>query len=283
MVGIASENSIHCDTEYSPLKKVVVAKPSYMKITDIINETQKHYKNQNINVKTALQQHEHFVAILEDHQIEVIQLPSQPDLHEQVFTRDIGFTIDHQLFIGSMSEKVRKQETDVLRRWARRNNIEVEEKLPSSIEGGDIVLDGATVWVGETKRTSRQAIRELQSRLPDHQVVPVSLRGDILHLDCVFNMIDESTVILYPPAFTKNSMEAITARYKVIEVTEKEQFTMGPNVLSIGNRKVISLPQNERLNTQLEKYGFHVIPVDLSEIIKSGGSFRCCTLPLKRT
>lgn len=283
MVGIASENSIHCDTEYSPLKKVVVAKPSYMKITNIINETQKHYKNQNINVKTALQQHEYFVKILEDHQIEVIQLPSQPDLYEQVFTRDIGFTIDHQLFIGSMSEKVRKQETDVLRRWAGRNNIEVEEELPSSIEGGDIVLDGATVWVGETKRTSRQAIRELQSRLPDHQVVPVPLRGDILHLDCVFNMIDESTAILYPPAFTKNSMEAITARYKVIEVTKKEQFTMGPNVLSIGNRKVISLPQNERLNTQLEKYGFHVIPVDLSEIIKSGGSFRCCTLPLKRT
>ncbi|WP_406945354.1 dimethylarginine dimethylaminohydrolase family protein [Halobacillus sp. SY10] len=283
MVGIASENSIHCDTEYSPLKKVVVAKPSYMKITDIINETQKHYKNQNINVKTALQQHEYFVKILEDHQIEVIQLPSQPDLYEQVFTRDIGFTIDHHLFIGSMSEKVRKQETDVLRRWARRNNIEVEEELPSSIEGGDIVLDGATVWVGETKRTSRQAIRELQSHLPDHQVVPVPLRGDILHLDCVFNMIDDSTAILYPPAFTKNSMEAITARYKVIEVTEKEQFTMGPNVLSIGNRKVISLPQNERLNTQLEKYGFHVIPVDLSEIIKSGGSFRCCTLPLKRT
>ncbi|WLR48263.1 arginine deiminase family protein [Halobacillus litoralis] len=283
MVGTASENSVQCNTEYSPLKKVVVAKPSYMKITDIINETQKHYQNKNINIKTALQQHEHFVQVLEEHQIEVIQLASQPDLHEQVFTRDIGFTIHHRLFISSMSEKVRKEETDVLQSWARENDIEVEEDLPSSIEGGDIVVDGNTVWVGETKRTSGKSISELQSRLLDLQVIPVPLRGDILHLDCVFNIIDQSTAILYPPAFTKNSLKSISARYKVIEVTKKEQFTMGPNVLSIGSRKVISLPQNEQLNTQLEKYGFHVIPVDLSEIIKSGGSFRCCTLPLKRT
>ncbi|GEN55438.1 dimethylarginine dimethylaminohydrolase family protein [Halobacillus faecis] len=282
MVGIASENSIQCETEYSPLKKVVVAKPSYMKIAEIINETQKHYQHQNINVKKALQQHKHFVSILEDHEIEVIQLPSQPNLYEQVFTRDIGFTIHHRLFISTMSEKVRKEETDVLRSWARQNNIKIEEELLSSIEGGDVVVDGTRVWVGETQRTSRQAIRELQSRLPDHQVIPVPLRRDILHLDCVFNMIDESTVILYPPAFTKNSLKAITARYKVIEVTEQEQFTMGPNVLSIGNRKVISLPHNESLNAQLKGNGFHVIPVDLSEIIKSGGSFRCCTLPLKR-
>lgn len=282
MVGIASENSVQCDTEYSTLKKVVVAKPSYMKITDIINETQKHYQNQNINVTTALQQHKHFVQVLENHQVEVIQLPSQPDLHEQVFTRDIGFTIHHRLFISSMSEKVRQEETNVLRNWAGENDIEVEEGLPSSIEGGDIVVDGASVWVGETKRTSAKAIRELQFRLPDLQVIPVPLRGDILHLDCVFNIIDESTVILYPPAFTNKSLKVISARYNVIEVTGREQFTMGPNVLSIGDRKVISLPQNERLHTQLKENGFEVIPVDLSEIIKSGGSFRCCTLPLKR-
>lgn len=68
----------------------------------------------------------------------------------------------------------------------------------------------------------------------------------------------------------------------MISVTDEEQFQMGPNVLSIGDGKVISLPQNERLNNVLESEGYKVIRVDLSEIIKSGGSFRCCTLPLQR-
>ena len=57
---------------------------------------------------------------------------------------------------------------------------------------------------------------------------------------------------------------------------------MGPNVLSIGDGKIISLTQNKELNRRIAAEGFTVQEVDLSEIIKSGGSFRCCTLPLIR-
>jgi N-dimethylarginine dimethylaminohydrolase len=57
---------------------------------------------------------------------------------------------------------------------------------------------------------------------------------------------------------------------------------MGVNVLSLGNKKIISLPQNAEVNHQLSKRGYDVIKIDFSEIIKSGGSFRCCTLPIKR-
>ena len=68
----------------------------------------------------------------------------------------------------------------------------------------------------------------------------------------------------------------------MIEVTDEEAFTLGTNVLSIGDKKIISLPVNKKVNEELEKRGFEVIEVDLTEIIKSGGSFRCCTLPIER-
>ena len=71
-------------------------------------------------------------------------------------------------------------------------------------------------------------------------------------------------------------------KYDLIEVTKEEQFTMGTNVLSIGNQRVISLPMNTEVNEELRKRGYKVIEVDISEIIKSGGSFRCCTMPLER-
>jgi N-dimethylarginine dimethylaminohydrolase len=57
---------------------------------------------------------------------------------------------------------------------------------------------------------------------------------------------------------------------------------MGTNVLSIGDRKIISLPVNKNVNKQLRDRGYEVIEVDITEIIKSGGSFRCCTLPILR-
>ncbi|KHE69994.1 dimethylarginine dimethylaminohydrolase family protein [Halobacillus sp. BBL2006] len=282
MTGIASDNKIHCQTEYSVLKSVLVVKPSFMRITEVINETQKHYKEGNIDIPLALQQHDRFVNVLKEHGAEVTQLPAHPRLPEQVFTRDIAFAIHDQLFLASMNEEVRQEETTILRTWLRDRAISYQEGIPGSIEGGDVVIDSSTIWVGRSNRTSHQAVEELLMRLPSFKVEPLALKREILHLDCVFNIISEDFALVYPPAFTAEGLSRLKARFDVIPVTKEEQFQMGPNVLSIGNGKVISLPQNERLNEVMQARGFHVIPVDFSEIIKSGGSFRCCTLPLLR-
>ncbi|MGP4062362.1 dimethylarginine dimethylaminohydrolase family protein [Halobacillus sp. H74] len=277
-----TDNKVHCRTEYSPLSRVLVVKPSFMKITEVINETQKYYKRNNINIPLAMQQHEEFVDILEKNDVEVLELPAVSDLPEQVFTRDIAFVIHNDLFLGSMNEQVREKETTRLEPWLHDNKISLENVFTGSIEGGDVMVDGSTIWVGRSGRTSARAVDELQTRLPSLQVEPLTLNDDILHLDCVFNIIGEGVALVHPPAFTSNDFEKLKSSYHLIPVTNEEQFRMGPNVLSIGQGKIISLPMNERLNRILHSKGFHVIPVEFSEIIKSGGSFRCCTLPLRR-
>ncbi|WP_221565082.1 dimethylarginine dimethylaminohydrolase family protein [Alkalihalobacillus sp. TS-13] len=282
MKGIALGSSIHCSTEFSTLKKVLMVKPSFMEINEAINETQKHYQETNIDTSLALQQHETFVHELNQHGVEASLLPAEPSLHEQVFTRDIAFTIHDQLFLGSMRERVRQEETTILKDWLQENSIPFQNAIPGFIEGGDVVIDGSTIWVGKSGRTSLQAIEHLQTRLPSFHIELLKLRSDILHLDCVFNIISDHTALVYPEAFAPKDFRKIKSRFEIIPVTKEEQFHMGPNVLSIGNKKIISLPQNDRLNHEIESKGFDIIPVDLSEIIKSGGSFRCCTLPLQR-
>lgn len=103
-----------------------------------------------------------------------------------------------------------------------------------------------------------------------------------MHLDCVFNIVSESEALIYPKALEPEEVEMLAKRYDLIEVPEDEQFTLGTNVLSIGRKTIISLPCNRHVNQQLSKRGYHIIEIDLSEIIKSGGSFRCCTMPLIR-
>lgn len=282
MKGIAVENRIHCENEHTDLSQVVVVKPSFMKIDEVINGTQKHYKDSNIDVPLALQQHEAFLQVLCEQKVEVVELPADPSLPEQVFTRDIAFAIHDQVFVASMSEPIRKAETDRLKTWLQENSIPYQEGLPGSIEGGDVIVDGSTLWVGRSGRTSDSAIKELENRLPSYTIQPLDLQEDILHLDCVFNVISRHTALVYPPAFTPEDLRSIQTRFEVIPVSKKEQFQMGPNVLSIGRGKVISLSMNKRLNQLMEYKGFEVIPVHFTEIIKSGGSFRCCTMPLQR-
>ncbi|MEW4221269.1 dimethylarginine dimethylaminohydrolase family protein [Rossellomorea marisflavi] len=274
-------DSIHCPNEYDPLKKVVVVSPQYMHIEEIINETQKHFLKENIDTDKAVSQHREFVRVLESHGSEVIHLDPSKELNEQVFTRDIGISIHDQFFVSAMNTEIRQNEVITLKKWLDEEDIPYHE-LRHSIEGGDVLVDGERVWVGISGRTNDLAAQHLRNQLPDLKVHTLPLKEGILHLDCVFTIISSEWALVYPPAFAESDYEEIKKHYNVITVSEEEQFRMGPNVLSIGDGKIISLTQNKELNRRIAAEGFTVQEVDLSEIIKSGGSFRCCTLPLIR-
>ncbi|WP_254434247.1 dimethylarginine dimethylaminohydrolase family protein [Halobacillus sp. Marseille-Q1614] len=277
-----SNQSMGCETEYGTLVNVLVSKPEHMKITEIINETQKHYASENIDVDRALKQHEEFVSLLQNHNVDVGYIPAHPRFNEQVFTRDIGFCIGQHLYISSLASDLRKEEVEPLIEFIEEMNITYTQLTGPSIEGGDVIINGQTIYVGISERTTLSAAEQLQKTLPAYTVIPLELREDILHLDCAFNIVDEKTALLFPDAFKQKDVDLLKQTFHCIEVGGQEQFQLGTNVLSIGGRKVISLPQNERVNQELRGAGFEVLEVDLSEIIKSGGSFRCCTLPINR-
>ncbi|MYL30124.1 hypothetical protein GLW03_09865 [Halobacillus halophilus] len=273
----AAKTELNCSSEYGQLLDVLVSEPRHMRIEAKINETQKHFEEIETNI--ALQQHRDFVHLLKEEGVNVHQLPSKSHLHEQVFTRDIGFVIGSRFYISQMKEEVRKGESKELAEWLK--GMETYT-FQSPIEGGDVLVDRNTIWVGYSGRTSMEAIQELKQQEPEKDVHPLPLADGVLHLDCVLNILDAHTALAFPEAFTDEGWQMIQNRFRVIPVTKDETFHMGPNVLSIGLNKVISLSRHTRLNKKLEAEGFTVLPVDFSEIIKSGGAFRCCTLPLHR-
>jgi N-dimethylarginine dimethylaminohydrolase len=76
---------------------------------------------------------------------------------------------------------------------------------------------------------------------------------------------------------------AVRDTYELVEVTREEQQMLGTNVLSLDPWTVISQPTSQRINAEMRERGIEVIEVPYSEPPKTGGSFRCCTLPLHRT
>lgn len=271
---------VQCANEYDPLKKAIFASPKYMAIKDPINETQKKYKN--INSKIAEKQHADFIEKLRQYHIETILLPEDKKFHEQVFTRDIGFTLGSQFFIAELAPKVRKGEVNILIDYLESQQITYTNINGSIIEGGDVLIDGNTIYVGVSNRTNLPSIHTLQALLPNYHIIPIPFIASYLHLDCVFNILSPTEGLIFPGVFHKDKELLLRNRYDLIEVSKKEQATLGINVLSIGNKKIISLPTSEEVNKALQKRGYDVIEMDFSEIIKSGGSFRCCALPLWR-
>ncbi|MFD0048753.1 dimethylarginine dimethylaminohydrolase family protein [Actinomycetes bacterium NPDC127524] len=277
-----NEAKAFCASEYDTLKEVIVCEPQYMSIREVINETQKHFKNENIHIERAMKQHNEFVQVMESQGINVIKLPSLSAYPEQVFTRDIGFTIGDTVFVAEMASPIRQGEETILQSWLQDRSVQYHNLTKERIEGGDVVVDRNTIYVGVSNRTHETSIRHLQSLLPGKEVMPVPFAAKYLHLDCVFNVLSPDEAIIFPNVISKTERELLSKRYDLIEISEEEQFTLGTNVLSIGNKKVLSLPVNKNVNKELRRRGYDVIEVDITEIIKSGGSFRCCTMPLFR-
>ena len=283
MTSIPEENrKTFCVNEYDPLKRVILCQPQYMTIRSMINETQEHFKNEGIHIERALEQHREFVKTLQSYEIEVILLPYHKKYPEQVFTRDIGFTLGQTVFVAKMANEIRIGEENQLKEWLAEEEISFFNLAEDLIEGGDVIIDRDTIFIGVSDRTNERAIHHLQSLLTQFKILAIPINTKYLHLDCVFNVVSPEVALIYPPALTKEDIEIFTSRYDCIEVSEEEQFTLGTNVLNIGNRRILSLPVNNEVNKQLRNRGFEVVEVDITEIIKSGGSFRCCTLPLLR-
>ncbi|RSD26097.1 dimethylarginine dimethylaminohydrolase family protein [Mesobacillus subterraneus] len=276
------ENRGWVKNEYDVLKKVILCSPQYMTIREVINETQKHFKDEGIHIEVALEQHNEFVSTLRKNGVEVILLPYHKKYPEQVFTRDIGFTLGQTIFVAEMASEVRKGEEDVLKQWLEDEEISYYNLLGDQVEGGDVVIDQDTVYVGLSNRTNQQAADHLQALLPQFEVRAIPFKAEYLHLDCVFNVVSQDVALIYRPALTQEDIELFSSKYELIDVSEEEQFTLGTNVLCIGNKRIFSLPVNKGVNEQLRNKGFEVIEVDITEIIKSGGSFRCCTMPILR-
>jgi N-dimethylarginine dimethylaminohydrolase len=276
------KSPIGCQTEYDSLQRVIVCEPTYMEIQEVINEVQEQYKNDNIDKELATKQHRKFTEKLEQHGVEVIRLQAQEKYPEQVFTRDIGFTIGNTILISKMESEIRQGEQAILQQWLNSTNTPYQKIQSNKVEGGDVLVDGRTIFIGVSKRTSMESILELETLFPGYEINPVPINEKYLHLDCVFNILSPEVGLIFPSALAHETIDMLSIKYELIEVEEDEQFTMGANVLSIGNKKVISLPQNKKVNEKIRAHGFEVIEVEFDEIIKSGGSFRCCTMPILR-
>lgn len=273
---------VSCSSEYDVLKSVILCSPEYMEIRDVINTTQRHYIRDNINSSQATKQHAELLQVLKNQHVDFMLLPTKRKYPEQVFTRDIGFTIGSSLFTARMKKSIRQGEEQILINQLQQKCIPFVPISECCIEGGDVIIDGNKIWIGDSDRTSLQAINKLQTLLPQYQFFSIPFDARYLHLDCVFNVISTKDALIFPPAFTPSVLDILLQHYNCIEVNEEEQFTLGTNVLSLGNKKIISLPQNKKVNILLRQRGFEIIDVDISEIIKSGGSFRCITLPILR-
>ena len=275
---------INVNDEYSTLKSVIVASAKTYFDHEAINDNQAYYYQISPPSKELLlKQQDVFFQTLYNHGVELIFASPLNECPDQMNTRDPSFCIGNKIFISSMKESIRASEKRGLVQIMSRIETPIIQLTECSIEGGDIIVMGNTIYVGISRRTTVEAIELLKKHLDNnYSVIPVYLRKGFLHLDTVFNILDEKTAICCLEAISISSAEMLKRDFSLIPITLKEQRLLGTNILSIAPHKVISQIQNSRINEELKEQGYYITELDYTEAAKLGGAFRCATCPIYR-
>ena len=279
---------IQINNEYDKLKSVVVSSATYFDPSNLAinNETIKHYvKNGEVPTKEAiLEEQKHFWNELEKHGIELVIAEQVEGAKGQMFTRDLAFVIGNKFFISSMKKENRRLAINGWKKIVNQIGLDNVIQVPSNIylEGGDIIVDNKTIYVGISERTTIESAQFLKDSLgEEYKVVPLKLKPKFLHLDVVFTIINPNLALIYKNGLEEKSYHLLE-KYAKIEVTEKEQFELATNVFVIDPQTIIMNATHKRIESELRKRNIKVIPIDLTQTAKDGGAFRCTTCPLER-
>jgi dimethylargininase len=242
-------------------------------VSALINDCElSFHPRQLIDVAKATAQHQAYRDCLAELRVQVVSLPALPGLPDAVFVEDPAVVLDEVAVISNMGAPSRRPEAASLAEALSRHRPLKFLTEPATLDGGDVLRVGRSVFVGLSRRTNREGFEQLRDLLSlyDYRVEPVEVRG-CLHLKSACSYIGNETVLV-----NRRWIDAQRLRqFKFLDVAEEEPAAA--NALLIDNAVVlpVSFPKTRGL---LEEGGFCVRAIDVSELQKAEAGVTCCSL-----
>jgi len=225
-----------------------------------------------IDTDLARRQHHAYEQALRELGCQVIALPETPELPDAVFVEDLALVLDEVGILTRPGAESRRPEApsveEALGRYRPMRRIEPT----GTLDGGDILRLGRTIYVGRSGRSNEEGIRQLAalSEAFGYTVESVPLRG-CLHLKSAVTEIAPDRLLLNPAWVAPELFRG----WAWVAVAPGEEHAA--NALRIGEGLVYpaSFPRTLEM---LGRVAVKVLPVDVSEIQKAEGAVTCCSL-----
>jgi dimethylargininase len=227
---------------------------------------------QPIDVAKAIEQHRAYEACLAELGIAVTSLPADPSFPDGVFVEDPAIVLDEVAIITRPGAESRRGETAGIAQALSpfRELRYITE--PATLEGGDVIHAGRTLYVGVSRRTNREGIVQLAEVLRpfDYGVVPVEVTG-CLHLKSGACWAGGDVILA-----NRTWIDADPFRgFRIIDVPDSEPSAA--DVLPLLGRVLV--PSNFVCTSKvLEATGIKVYPIDVSELQKAEAGVTCMSL-----
>lgn len=235
-----------------------------------------HIAREPIDLARALAQHEAYNHTLAALGLQVIRLPADEEYPDCCFVEDAAVVLDEVAVITSLGAPSRRGETPVLAAALERYRPLVRIELPATVEGGDVLRIGRTLFCGRTPRSNDAGIAALAGAVAPfgYRVVPVPVTG-CLHLKSAVTALSadgEEETLLVNPAWVD---PAALGRFRFFEVEPTEPGAA--NVLRVRGTVLVH-PGFPRTLERINRAGYEVTPIDISEFLKAEAALTCKSL-----
>ncbi|WP_420705545.1 dimethylargininase [Streptomyces sp. NRRL F-5126] len=263
-------------------RSYLMCPPTHFEVTYSINPWMDPAKP--VDVRLAVAQWE----ILRDRYLAlghtVSFLAPRPGLPDMVFAANGATVADGRVLGARFAHGQRTEEAGAHLAWFRAHGFaDVREPVHVNEGEGDFAVTASYILAGRGFRCVPLAHDEAQEFF-GRPVIGLDLVDPrFYHLDTALCVLDDASdeVMYYPEAFSPGSRSVLARLFPDALLADAgDAAALGLNAVSDGLH--VLLPQAAvGLFGPLRDRGFEPIGVDLGELLKGGGSVKCCTQELR--
>jgi dimethylargininase len=219
----------------------------------------------------AARQHAAYVDAVAHAGWTIREMSPADDLPDCAFVEDTVVVFGDLAVLARPGAVGRRAEVAAIEEVVRSLGLEVARiEDPGTLDGGDVLQVGHTVYVGRSGRTNAEGIRQLRRHAATRgrTIVPVQLHG-VLHLKSAVTALPDGTFI----ASDVSLFDA--APFPTMRLVPEEA---GSHVVLTGGGTVVMAASAPRSAGLFDDLGFDVITVDIGEFEKREGCVTCLSV-----
>jgi dimethylargininase len=219
----------------------------------------------------AARQHEAYVRAVAAAGWTLREVAAADDLPDCAFVEDTVVMCGDLAVLTRPGAAERRAEVAGTEAVVRSLGLELARiEAPGTLEGGDVLQVGRTLYVGRGGRTNAEGIRQLRRHVAaaGRVVVPVRLHR-VLHLKSAVTALPDGTFVASDPSLFD------PAPFPTMRLVPEEA---GSHVVLIGDGAVLMAASAPRTAEMLDDLGFDVVTVDIGEFEKREGCVTCLSV-----
>lgn len=253
-----------------PSKKALVRRPGPRLAEGLVT----HIDREEIDLGLAVEQWEGYTRALRENGWETIEVDPADDCPDAVFVEDTVVMYRNVALIARSGAGSRRPETSGVEEAVARLGCSVNWIWePGTLDGGDVLKIGDTIYVGRGGRTNAAGVQQVRAVFEPlgARVVAVPV-SKVLHLKSAVTALPDGTVVGHIPMLDVPSLFP-----RFLPVPEES----GAHVVLLGGGRLLmasSAPKTAELYADL---GHEPVVVDIGEFEKLEGCVTCLSVRLR--